>query len=138
MDRERFGRALGFGAREAGKALLKAADAATTPSPPRPRPTRSQPTVINPTNLKRGTKRFGEAMWGPVARASGVLWFELTGVFFSLFALTSGLWLARNYRDFAHPGPPRQHILFALAMLLLFGWFTASSFLQAAKRSRRR
>ena len=40
--------------------------------------------------VKRGGKRFGEAVWGPAARLSGVLWLELTGVFFGLFMLTSG------------------------------------------------
>jgi len=35
MDRVRFGRALGYGARHAAKTLMKAADAATTPGPTR-------------------------------------------------------------------------------------------------------
>jgi hypothetical protein len=39
--------------------------------------------------LKRGSRRFGEAMWGPFVKLSGVLWLELTGVFFGIFALTA-------------------------------------------------
>ena len=40
--------------------------------------------------LKEGGKRFGEAVWGPFAKLSGVLWLELTGVFFGIFALFAG------------------------------------------------
>ena len=37
--------------------------------------------------LKEGSKRFGEAVWGPLVRLSGVLWLEFTGVFFGIFAV---------------------------------------------------
>ena len=44
--------------------------------------------------LKEGSKRFGEAAWGPLAKASGALWLELTGVFFGIFAVfaANGAW----------------------------------------------
>jgi hypothetical protein len=143
MDKVRFGRALGFGARQAGKALWQAADAAMTPDPDAARQTgqRAGQSVarahITSKTVRREGKRFGQAMWGPVARASGVLWLELTGVFFGLFALTAALELYRHRTDFAATGPARQHIWFAAAMLALFGYFTVSSFARARKRSRR-
>ncbi len=106
MDRVRFGRALGQGTREAAKALLKAADAVASPNPgaapastprsaakPREQIVRGavQQTKPSRAGLKRGGKQFGEAVWKPFARLSGVLWLEFTGVFFALFAFTAGI-----------------------------------------------
>lgn len=148
MDRERFGRALGTGAREAGKALWKAADAAASPSPappapaPRPaatsRPATSRVTTsrVTTAGVKREGRKFGQAVWGPVARASGVLWLEVTGVFFGLFALTAAIEVWKRHRDYAAGGEGRQHLYFAVGMLVVFGWFTVSSFLRARKRAR--
>src|SRR5271170_4827771 len=47
--------------------------------------------------LKQGSKRFGEAVGGRLVTLSGVLWLELTGVFFGIFALsaTGGAWRLR-------------------------------------------
>ncbi len=144
MDKVRFGRALGFGARQAGKALWRAADAAVAPDPRvtrqagarvRVRQNLSQARTTSVT-VKREGKRFGQAIWGPVARASGVLWLELTGVFFGIFALTAAMELYRHHQDFAAAGAARQHVWFAAGMLVLFGWFTVSSFVRARKRSR--
>ena len=153
MDKVRFGRALGFGAREAGKALWRAAEAATAPDPragtasgavagttPRQAGVRVGENVAQvrstSATVKREGKRFGQAMWKPVARASGVLWLEVTGVFFGLFAMTAGIELYRHHGDFAASGAPRQHVWFAAGMLALFGWFTVSSFVRARRRSR--
>ena len=150
MDKVRFGRALGFGARQVGKAFLQAADAALKPDPAPvpPQAARSSPARLIPSQtgikaaqkavlIQRESKRFGKAMWGPVARASGVLWLELTGVFFGLFAVTAAVELYRHFHDFNATGAARQRIWFAAGMLLLFGWFTVSSFLRAHKRARR-
>ena len=99
MDRVRFGRALGTGAREAAKALLKAADAAAAPdpSPPArsPQVQVQQPARVKLTtaNVKRGGRKFGEAVWAPMAKAGSVLWLEVTGVLFGLFAMVIGAWV---------------------------------------------
>src|SRR5580704_10098915 len=108
MDSVRFGRALGIGARAAAKTLVTAVDAATAPNPSVPAKTpagagapstegkaadtgarmgqqaaRTASQVRQTSEgLKRGSKRFGEAVWGPFVKLSGVLWLELTGVFF--------------------------------------------------------
>ena len=144
MDRVRFGRALGQGAREAAKALVKAADAATAPNP---RVTRTAGAVVGETvtrartsssGIKRGGKKFGEAVWGPFVKLSGVLWLELTGVFFGLFALTAAIEVWRLHRNFRAGGDAAKHVWFAVAMLVVFGYFTVSSFVRAGRRSRRR
>ena len=166
MDAERFGRALGIGVRVTGKALKSAVAAAAAPNPrPYRQPAKEGSTshpvpVESPTaarsvahsaartvtrtrsaaaGVRRGSRRFGEAVWAPAARAGGVLWFEVTGSFFALFALAAGFEVWRRRTAFT-PGPaqePRDRAWFALAMFAVFAWFTLSSFLKARRRSRR-
>lgn len=148
MDPVRFGRALGVGTRVMAKTLKQAADAAVAPNPGdiRGKAGSAGRTVARgvvearatTAGVKRGGKRFGEAVWGPAARLSGVLWLELTGVFFGLFMLTSGAEVWTRRKDFAAVGAAREHAWFAVGMLVVFGWFSVSSFVRAAKRGKSR
>jgi hypothetical protein len=167
MDSVRFGRSLGIGARSAAKALAGAIDAATAPNPgtppPTPRPaaaalTRPQATgpiasaaqsaarsaaratvQVRETRqgITRGSKRFGDSVWGPLAKLSGVLWLEITGSFFGIFALFAGsaVWA---HRTDLHSTPAnhdaRLHLLVFLAMTLVFGYFCISSFARAYRK----
>ncbi len=156
MDKVRFGRALGVGAREAAKALVKAADAAVAADPraaaPQSQPAAARPEVARPAarvaqtvtsvratgaGVKRGGRRFGEAVWAPLAKVSGVLWLEVTGVLFGMFAVVAGIAVWRERGDLRGSGAPMQHAWFAVAMLLVFGYFTVSSYVRAARRGRR-
>ena len=98
--------------------------------------------------LAEGSRRFGRAIWAPAVRLSGVLWLELTGVFFALFALVAGIaaWRLRSALPPLSPGTAaslapasddRTRLLFAAGMVLVFGYFSFSSFLKANRRSRR-
>ena len=200
MDRVRFGRALGFGARQAVKTLVTAVDAATAENPSRKgagqvaaRPqapaapqiqTPTQPRVAaeerrqapvqldgqagngqagsNGRNsagsgaaaklaeaatqaratkqgLGRGSRRFGEAMWAPFVRLSGVLWLEITGVFFGIFALFAlgAMWKLRGeWHATATNAESHRSLLGAVAMLVVFGYFCVSSFVRARRRER--
>ena len=138
MDRVRFGRALGTGAREAGKALWKAADAAVAPNPAgKAVGVKVAQARAAGAGVKRGGKKFGEAVWGPFVKASGVVWLEVTGVFFGLFCFTAGVEVWKKRADFWGAGEARTHVWFAVGMLVVFGWFTGSSFLRARRRGRR-
>ena len=178
MDRVRFGRALGAGAREAARALMKAADAAAAPNPnaaahtssavrpvpasiPGPVPRPVPPEVQSPARqggagaraaqqvvrarrsaatttagVREGSSRFGRAVWRPFVKLSGVLWLEMTGVFFGLFAVTAavGVWKSRG--ELHGEGTAEHRIWFAAGMLVLFGYFSISSFLRARRRGR--
>lgn len=129
-----------MGTREAGKALLRAAEAAATPDPRAARRAGERVRAAGETGktVKREAGRFGKAMWEPMARASGMLWLELTGVFFALFALTAAIEVYRHWGDFRAVGAARQHVWFAAGMGGLFGWFAVSSFARARRRGRRR
>ncbi len=163
MDSVRFGRALGLGARGAVKAAIMAADAVATPKPApaqpasRPQAAASVParagarvgeTATRTTaqvrqvraGVGRGGKRFGEAVWGPFAKLSGVLWLEVMGVFFGLFVLTASMnvWKLRaSLHETGANHTEHQHLLFSLAMLAVFGYFCVSSFVRAGRRQRR-
>ena len=89
--------------------------------------------------IARGGKRFGEAVWGPFAKLSGILWLEITGFFFGIFALFAGsaVWA---HRSAFRPGfaaanhDARGHLLVFLGMTLVFGYFCISSFVRAYRR----
>jgi hypothetical protein len=186
MDRVRFGRALGWGARQAVKTLMTAVDAATAENPsgktgnagpgtgtqqtrkaagpvsanvrpevPAGRTAPDTParkaaraaagTVVQAREvrqgLRRGSKRLGEAVWGPFVRLSGVLWLEVSGVFFGVFALLAlgYLWKLRGaWHAGAANAASHRSLMGAVVMLALFGYFCVSSFVRARRRERRR
>jgi hypothetical protein len=89
--------------------------------------------------LKEGSKRFGEAVWGPFVRLSGALWLELTGVFFGIFAVFAGgnAWKMRwALHETAENRDAHARLLIAVAMAVVFGYFCVSSFVKASLRSR--
>ncbi|SFR99167.1 hypothetical protein SAMN05421771_0348 [Granulicella pectinivorans] len=153
MDSVKFGRALGIGARLAGKTIAQAVDAAASPNPraaAKPAPQRTA-TVIPPPvvraaasakatreGVKRGGKRFGEAVWGPTARAGKVLWLEVTGVFFALVAAggAQSVWIHRVGISSTASTYERQHFWLSIGMFCLFAYFCVSSFVRANRKSR--
>jgi hypothetical protein len=164
MDSVRFGRALGFGARAAAKTLVTAVDAATAPNPSAARKTADGPATASVAaesaaarlgqkaaqttaqvvqtgqGLKRGGKRFGEAVWGPFVKLSGQLWLELTGVFFGIFAVfaASNAWKMRgDLRETAGNHDAHVHLLVTAAMAVVFGYFCVSSFVKSSRRGKR-
>jgi len=171
MDSVRFGRALGVGARAAAKTLVTAVDAARAPNPSAgaqakedadaaPTAASAQASEKAPASavrqqaarttaqvrqtgqgLKQGSKRFGEAVGGPLARLSGALWLELTGVFFGIFAVfaAGGAWKTRAaLYETAANHDAHVRLLVSAAMAVVFGYFCFSSFVKANRRSRGR
>jgi hypothetical protein len=72
-------------------------------------------------------------MLQPVTRAGGILVLQISGVFFSLFAVfflshTWQTWRAAGWRD--------RHTEMYAGMMLLFGWFAISSFWRAKRKER--
>ena len=163
MDSVRFGRALGIGARAAAKTLVTAVDAATAPNPSGKGKAAGGPgaegkvesqaarlgqkaaqtttqVVQRGQGLKRGGKRFGEAVWGPFVKLSGQLWLELTGVFFGIFAAfaANSAWKMRGeLRETAGNHDAHVHLLLTAAMAVVFGYFCVSSFVKSSRRGKR-
>ena len=91
--------------------------------------------------LVRGSKRFGEAVWRPFVKLSGVLGLELAGVFFGLFAFFGAGWawkLRGNLHETAANHDAHARFLVCVVMTVVFGYFLVSSFVKANRRGRGR
>jgi hypothetical protein len=162
MDRVRFGRALGYGARHAAKSLLQAADAASAPSrsapgppaasPSRPasRPASPQPQasrvaerVVQTQRTVSATKthagNLGRSVWTPLARFSSVLWLQVTGVFFTLIALflSQGVWKERGATRLPIGSHAAEMFYVHVVAFAVFAYFAISNFVRARLRERR-
>jgi hypothetical protein len=151
MDRVKFGRALGQGTRDAARALLKAADAATAPNPsprleprPQPRPETTLPRVAIQTvqkvrttqrGVQAGSRNFIQATTAPIVKASGILWLEVTGSIFALFAAASAIEIYRHRAGLQAAGDDRRNLILAAIMFALFAAFTVSNFVRAHRKS---
>lgn len=84
-------------------------------------------------------------------RLSAVLWLEVTGVFFGIFALFAlgSVWRLRaqwhliaahasGVNLMATRSEGEKQLLGALVMLAIFGYFCVSSFVRARRRERQR
>ena len=157
MRSKTFGRALGIGVRVAGKALLeekplspKAKQAAEQARLQAVRQAGERGRAAGTTlgvstrklshgtrNVAQGSRNFAHAVWNPFAVASSVLWLEITGMFFALFALffTQHLYTLRgSWRS----GPEHSRFLLYALLVVLFTYFAATSFLRASRKQKRR
>jgi len=152
MDRVRFGRALGYGARHAAKSLLKAAEAATAPSPsrpveraatPQPQAARVAQRVVQAQRTVAATKthasKLGRGVGSPLARFSSVLWLQVTGTFFVLIAvfLSQGLWKERGAARLPMGSHEAVKFYLLMAAFVVFAYFAISNFVRAHLRGRR-
>ena len=135
MEPKKVGRTLGIGVRVASNMLrqrVEQAAEARASQPPAPSPPLSSRVIT----AKRGVKAFGQGLLGPFTHAGKLLWLEITGLFFALFAL----YFAQNvYRVRAawRQGPEHSHLLLYCALAAAFAWFSFSSFARAYRRSKR-
>jgi hypothetical protein len=147
MEPKKVGRTLGIGVRVASNMLRerveKASAAHSAPveagngrpaasAPPRPRIKIDSKVA----GAKRGAKAFGRAFLGPFTHAGSVLWLEITGLFFALFAL---FFVQSVYRVRSSwwQGPEHAHLLLYVALAVGFAWFSVSSFTRAYRKSKR-
>lgn len=151
MDRVKFGRALGYGARHAAKTLVQAAEAASAPDPAKgrqPNPAREEiapPAGQSPAGprripdvqtVKAAGRQAKSSLVTPVVRFSSVVWLQVTGVFFALVAFTMGMaaWKARAGFHAAANSGGAMKVYAYVAVCALFTYFTVSSFVRAARR----
>jgi hypothetical protein len=148
MEPKKVGRALGIGVRVASnmvrQRVAQAAAAPATPvaaaiprppePPPAPRPAVSGPSKT--ATAKRGAKAFGQAILGPFTHAGSILWLEITGLFFALFALFFVQSVYR-VRTAWRQGPEHAHLLLYCVLAVGFAWFSVSSFTRAYRKNKR-
>lgn len=85
----------------------------------------------NRTRVGRATLAFARSFAGSVTRVLHVLWLQITGCFFLLFALTCGGGAMRAYRDYAAGKTTIGHPLLIGGVAVLFAYFAISSFARA-------
>jgi hypothetical protein len=146
MEPKKVGRTLGIGVRVASNMLRERVEKASAahsaqgergngrPAPP---PTRAGIKFDSKVaGAKRGAKAFGRAFLGPFTHAGSVLWLEITGLFFALFALFFVQSVYR-VRGSWRQGPEHAHVLLYIILAIGFAWFSVSSFLRAYRKGRR-
>lgn len=152
MDRVRFGRALGYGARHAAKSLMKAAEAASAPNPAQTshsagrsgatgsrvaeRVVQTQRTV---SATKTHARTLGRTVWSPLARFSSVLWLQVSGTFFALIAafMFQGVWKGRGAARLPLSSHAALVFYVEAAAFAAFAYFAISNFVRAHLRERR-
>jgi hypothetical protein len=139
MEPRRVGRTLGIGVRVASNMIRDRVERAAA----HPRPVTSSIPVPpdrhvgnQVASVKRGVKAFGQALWTPFGHAGGVLWLEITGLFFALFTLFF-VQSAYRVRGAWRAGPEHAHLMLYVIVAMGFAWFSVSSFLRAYRKSKR-
>ncbi len=150
MRAQIFGRVLGTGLRVAGKMagerLSAAMDPPATPqfqAQPQAQPIANAPARIpTPVQAARKTVQASGAVakgvggfLRPFQRVGGILWLEVTGVFFLLpvVVFTPNLWRMRA--SWAQ-GPDHRMFLITAGVVMLFLYLGVTSFWRARRKSR--
>jgi hypothetical protein len=156
MEPNSLGRKLGIGMRVAGniareraaaaarqreaearaKSQAAVAQSAATPAPAQPSINVVQRGRKLGEGLGRGTKSFSQSFFGPLAHAGTVLWLEITGCFFALFAAFFAQNVYQLHAQYAR-GPQHQKFLLYVVLTAIFVYFSASSFVSARNRARK-
>jgi hypothetical protein len=147
MEPKKVGRTLGIGVRVASNMVRerveRAAAANSAPveagkagpaAPPLPRASIKIDSKV--AGAKRGAKAFGQAILGPFTHAGSILWMEITGLFFALFAVFFVQNVYRVRGSWRH-GPEHVHLLLYIALAVGFAWFSVSSFTRAYRKGKR-
>jgi hypothetical protein len=147
MEPKKVGRTLGIGVRVASNMLRERVERASAAHSATVEAGNGRPAAAPQTRAgikldsrvagaKRGAKAFGRAFLGPFTHAGSILWLEITGLFFALFAL---FFVQNVYRVRTSwwTGPEHGHLLLYAALAVGFAWFSVSSFLRAYRKGKR-
>lgn len=150
MKPEQIGRRFGIGVRIAGRMAKERMDAAPSNSSSAPgtanpasapawstqNPASARAAARNGRIAGQTARAAGRGVAGflrPFGRVGGILWLEVTGFFFGLFAafFATSLWRSRS--DYAQ-GPHHQQFLIAAVLTVVFSYLSISSFLRARRK----
>lgn len=87
------------------------------------------------SRVLRGVIAGASAFLGSVFKAAHILWLQVTGLFFVVFALVGSIAFWKEYRAWAAGkiGPGRA--VLAICFAAMFAWFGVSSFWRASRKS---
>ena len=148
MKPEDIGRRFGIGVRVAGRIAKQrvegsAAEAsATAPATEAPPPNIAHPaawprvTREHGKTAGRAARAAGRGVGGflrPFRRVGGILWLEVTGFFFGLFAAAFGFGAWRARQSYAG-GPQHTQFLIAVGLTVVFAYLSISAFWRAQRK----
>jgi hypothetical protein len=144
MNASELGKRLGIGVRVAGRIAQQRAQAGSkqsgSPAGSLSSAPRILPNAAEIREVKQKTQRLtraaGRGVGGflrPFSRIGGILWLEITGFFFGLFALFFAQDVWRTRLDFAS-GPLHRRFLIAAVLTVVFAYLSASSFWRARRK----
>jgi hypothetical protein len=140
MKPQSIGRALGIGLRVAGRMAgqrmaASAQGASNQPAAQQATASAAQTRAAGQVAGKatRGVARGLGGFLRPFGRVGGILWLEVTGVFFFLPVVVFGPTVWRTRMSWAH-GPDHRTFLIAAGIVLLFLYLSVTSFLRARRR----
>jgi len=139
MKPHSIGRTLGIGLRVAGRIagqqVAANADAAANAKSPIPGPSNVD-AATRSRAVGRATRNVGRGVGGflrPFGRMGGILWLEVTGVFFLLPVVIFAPTVWRTRASFAQ-GPDHRTFLVSAAFTVVFLYLGVSSFWRARKK----
>ena len=144
MNASELGKRLGIGVRVAGRIAQQRAQASSqqsgshqsgSPAAPLIMPNAAEIREVKQKTQKL-TRAAGRGVGGflrPFSRIGGILWLEITGFFFGLFALFFAQDVWRTRLDYA-TGPLHQRFLIAAVLTVVFAYLSASSFWRARRK----
>jgi Ca2+/Na+ antiporter len=138
MKPQSIGRALGIGLRVAGRIAGQrlaggAQAAASQHATATASAVQSRSAGQAAGKTTRGVAHGVGGFLRPFKRVGGILWLEVTGVFFFLFALVFGAAMFRTRPAHLH-GPYDKAFVVSAAMMLVFLYLGVTSFLSARRK----
>jgi hypothetical protein len=146
MNPNEFGKKLGIGVRVAGRIAQQRAqqsgpNATSAPGTAQTqRPSAGKDFAAKAQEVRRKapglTRAAGRGLGGflrPFSRVGGILWLEVTGFFFGLFALFFATAAWKTRAGYAQ-GPDHQRFLIAAIATVVFGYLCVTSFLRARRK----
>jgi len=137
MKPQNIGRALGIGLRVGGRIIGQriagTAQPATAPQAAARASQESRAAGRTAGQASRGLARGVGGFLRPFRRVGGILWLEVTGVFFFLPVVVFAPILWRTRASYAH-GPDHSTFLLTGGVMLAFLYLSVSSFWRARKR----
>jgi hypothetical protein len=114
---------------------MQAVDAATTPAEGGP----VKRVVAAAPVVRQEAKRAGRSVVAPLKRFTSVIWLQVTGTFFALFAVVigEGAWRLRGTLAGGLRSAEAQKFCLYAGLCAVFVYFAVSSFVRARRRERR-
>ncbi|HEY1901035.1 MAG TPA: hypothetical protein VGG56_01290 [Terracidiphilus sp.] len=136
MKPQSIGRALGIGLRVAGRMAgqrVAAGAQASTRMPSAADAAQTRAAGQAAGKATRGVARGVGGFLRPFGRIGGILWLEVTGVFFFLPVVVFGPAVWKSRLSWAH-GPDHRTFLISAGIVLLFLYLSITSFLRACRK----